>query len=286
MRVAKEPWLLPRRALTEPFGPDWPAWTAHLAALSQPFALSPQELPSALRFGTALGWLDPGSLPRSLRREVAGAMAGAAALAARVRLHGTLAWLLDRRAQFAPWPEAATQRALLQAVARLDPELLPRAADETPAARHALRPLARLRRYGPDEEYIAAELGQAIADYPEVPEASAAGWLLGHLNLAAAWVGLTRGRGESFRKLVQRSAVVEDSWPGWLILGRQEPATARYRAHLAGEAAWRAAQPLAGAEPEAVAWQRAEAVGWMLAAAGESRPDRVRAGEPGILTGG
>lgn len=286
MKALPAPWLVPTRALREPAGPAWADWDRWQALLQRPFALAPWELPAALRFGTALGWVPTASLPHSLQSEVAAGLEGAAGIAARLRLHATLEWLLSRRLQVADWPAYESRRALLRAVARLEPNELPSDAPETPAARHALRPLADLRRYGPDEPYIAASLGEAIGDYPSAPEDSAATWLLGQLNLVAAWVGLTRRQGESFLKLVQRSSVVEDSWPGWLVAGRRDAELARYRAYLAGEAAWRASRPMAGHEPEAVAWQGAEARGWMLAAAGDREPARVRACEPGILTGG
>lgn len=283
--MSAEPWLLPQRALAAPFGPDWPAWTESLERLIQPFGLPPEELTAALRFGSALGWVERTQLPGDLRHQVAQGLAGAAAVAARLRLHTTLDWLLSRRAALGSWPDRDADSALLRAIARLDPGLLPGRHPQTEPARHALQPLASLRRYGPEEEYVVAALGEAIADYPAAPADSAAGWLLGQMNLAAAWVGLTRNKGEAYQKLVQRSPVVEDSWVGWLVLGRQEDELARHRAHLAGEAAWRARQTLAGDEPDAVAWQRAEAAGWLLAAKGQATAREVLACRPGVLTG-
>lgn len=282
-------WLLPRRALAAPLGPDWRRWEALLREGEQPWRLSDERLPTVSRALFATAWERPDEPPAEVRRRLEQAWRGALHLAVRQRLMATFRWLFDQAPPGARLP--AAELAGLRAVAALEPDLLTPDAPDAAVLRPCLTVLELLRRYGFEERDVYRRLAETVGLEP--PDDGPAGWAVDQLLLVATWVSLCRGSTQSAATLAGRCRLARDTWIGRLALGLVDPAAARQRANrsLAHrrrlERGLLVTAPLAGQEDSAApAWWAADSAGWLLLAGpGPVTAEQVRAVTPSILTG-
>ncbi len=282
-------WLLPRRALGAPLGPDWRRWDALVREAGQPWRLSDERLPAVSRALFATAWERPDEPPDEVRRRLDQAWRGALHLAARQRLMAAFWWLFDQAPPGARL--SAEELAELRAVAALEPDLLPPDGSDEAVLRPCLTVLELLRRYGFEERDVYRRLAETVGLEP--PDDGPAGWAVDQLLLVATWVSLCRGSTQSAVTLAGRCRLARDSWIGRLALGLLDPAAARQRANRSLayqrrlERSLLATAPLAGQDGSAApAWWAADAAGWLLLAGpGPVSAEQVRAITPSILTG-
>ncbi len=284
-------WLLARRALRDPHGSDYARLEALAASLADPWQVSDTDLAAAVRAAGGLAWGDLTELPPSPRAMARHVLRAGLQMTARLRWHGPFEWLLTAPATGGAPLAGEAEIARWRAVARLQPALLPAAAD--PTLQQCLTILSQVRRYGPAEPDVQRRLAHLVGTVAP-DNAGLRGWVTCQVTLTACWVALTRAGQRAAWSLAQRAETVADSWVGWLASGRQDDALAAVRAGQAWALAQRTrlslgvVAPLAGPadQNEAVAWWEHEAAGWRLVHAGEADAAALAAAPPGVLSGG